>query len=348
LSTVWTLSSAIGTVLVLLAGGSVVGMVAVNIPIALLMQVLSLWALRRIAPELRFGLHDSNRAQIRPIASYSWSLVVTNVARRLETKTDEVVIGAFLTLSAVTTYSLARRMAEASLILTEQFRKLLLPIASELHASDDRQRLRFLYTVGTRMTLAIYVPLGGTLAILAAPILAVWVGSQYTDQGYLVAILTAASLIMTSQRPGIAILQGIAKHRPLAWMAVGSGVCNLVLSVLLVQRLGLVGIALGTLIPTGVVYIGLVLRYTLHALDIPVASLLGDVVWPVAAPAVPAAAVLFVLRPLLATPSVPVLVLVATAGVLTYATVYLAIGAADFERSLLRSFAHNALRVGGD
>ena len=68
-----------------------------------------------------------------------------------------------MALSAVTTYSLARRMAEASLILTEQFRKLLLPIASELHASDDRQRLRFLYTVGTRMTLAIYVPLSGYL-----------------------------------------------------------------------------------------------------------------------------------------------------------------------------------------
>jgi O-antigen/teichoic acid export membrane protein len=312
------------------------------------MQVLSFWALRRCAPELSFGLRDSRRAQIRPIASYSWSLVVTNVARRLETKTDEVVIGAFLALSAVTTYALARRMAEASQILTEQFRKLLLPMASELNASDDRQRLRLLYTVGTRLTLAIYVPLGGTLAILAVPILSVWVGSQYADQGYLVAILTAASLIMTSQRPGVAILQGIAKHRPLAWMIVSSGVGNLVLSVLLVQRFGLVGVAVGTLVPTAVVYSGLVLRYTLQTLDIRLASWLGDVVWPTAAPAVPAAAVLFALRPLLAAPSLPVLVVVAAAGLLTYALVYLAIGAADFERNLLRSLAHNTLRVGGD
>jgi O-antigen/teichoic acid export membrane protein len=344
LTSVWTLSSAAATVVVLQLGGDVLDMVAVNIPIALMMLVVSVWVLLRKDPQLRPSLSDSRRSLLRPIASYSWSLLVTNVAWRLETKTDEIVIGALIAVSAVTPYSLARRMAEGALILTEQFRRLLLPIASELHAVDDRERLKQLYLVGTRLTLAIYVPLGGTLSILAGPILTVWVGRQFADQGYLVAILTAASLLMTAQKPGISILQGIARHRPLAGMAVLSGLFNLLLSVILAPRFGLAGVAVGTLIPTAAVYLGLISRYTVRTLDIDTRLLLREVVWPVTLPAIPAAAVLLVLRSVLDTPSLLLVLGIAVVGLLTYAAVYLVLGAAEFERSLVRSFAHEALR----
>jgi O-antigen/teichoic acid export membrane protein len=50
----------------------------------------------------------------------------------------------------------------------------LMPLASQLHAEDDRGRLQAMYTVGTRITIAIFIPLACILCILAGPILAVW------------------------------------------------------------------------------------------------------------------------------------------------------------------------------
>ena len=51
-------------------------------------------------------------------------------------------------------------------MLTEQFMKVLQPLASQLHAENDAARLRALYLIGSRLSLAIAVPLAVTLILL--------------------------------------------------------------------------------------------------------------------------------------------------------------------------------------
>src|SRR5262249_50375839 len=161
--------------------------------------------------------------------------------------TDEIVIGAFFPVSAVTPYAIARKLSEIAQMMTDQFLRVLVPLASELRADNDQIRLRSVYLTGTRLTLAIFLPFGCTLVILARPILTLWVGADYADYAHLVTILVVASLIDTSQWPGGSVLQGMARHRPLAIISVGTGVTNLALSIVLVRNLGLTGVALGTL-----------------------------------------------------------------------------------------------------
>jgi O-antigen/teichoic acid export membrane protein len=213
ISTSGLLLSAALTVIMLLLGGNIIGLVVVNICVTLLMQVPSIGMIRRIAPELRLGWRGANRGVARQIISFSWSLFVVDLATRLQTKTDEIVIGVMLPLSVLTPYALARKLSETAQLLTEQFLKLLLPLASELHAQDDKPRLRRLYLTSTRLSLVLFVPVGLILVILAGPILTVWVGAQYAAYSPLVAILTCASLIVTSQWAAVSILQGMARHR---------------------------------------------------------------------------------------------------------------------------------------
>jgi len=347
ISSISTLLSLAAVVAVLLLGGGVVSIVAVNIPVILATQVVSVRFIKRTAPELRFGWRGAKRSWVRPILSFSSSLFVIDMATRLQTKTDEMVIGVFLPVSSITPYSLARRLSEVAQILTDQFMKVLLPLASELHAGNDLARLRSLYITGTRLALAIYLPVGCVLVIFASEILSFWVGAAYAEYSHLVIILTLASLIVTSQWPAGSILQGIARQRPLAVMATCSGLANLALSIALIYPLGLTGVALGTLIPTSIECIGFVLPYALRVIGVRATEALKEILLPASLPTVPMAITLYVSQKMLEPSSLLSIIVVAGIGVLVYTIGYLSFGACEAERETCRSFALSTIRFAG-
>jgi len=340
-----TLLSAAATVAVLSWGGGVLGMVAVNIATTLLMQAPSVLAVKRLAPELRFGWRGAGRRYVRTIASFSVSLFAVQVAWQLHAKTDEIVIAAALPVRTVTPYALAHRLSDMAQLLTNQFVKVLLPLASQLHAENDHVRLRQLYLTSTRVTLAIFLPLGCVLVSLAGPILTAWVGVGYAAATPIVVILTLASFLDTSQWPAASILQGMGRHRPLAFMSLGSGVANLVLSIALVRPFGVVGVALGTLIPITVECTLFVFPYALRVTGVGVGEVAKGVLLPVLAPLGPMAVALYLARDAIEPSSLPTIALVAMAGLCAYGIVYLGIGASAAERHIYHGLALSIFRA---
>jgi O-antigen/teichoic acid export membrane protein len=295
-----SLLTALGTVLVLLAGGGIIGVVAVNIPVTI---VVRLWAARlagRLAPWLRFSLGRPSRRMLRTIMSFSWTSFGIQLAGPLKAKTDEVVIGAALVLSAVTPYNLARRLSEIPLLLTEPFLKILIPLVSGLSARGSEATVRDVYLTASRITLAVLFPVALVIAVLAEPILRVWVGTVAPESQALVVLLVLSGVLNTSQYAGGSVLQGLARHRWIAVAAIASGLANLALSVILVERIGLIGVAIGTLIPTAIESLAVVLPYCMRELRVSLGDLVRQVWLPTIVPAAGAAALLLVLRTVVA------------------------------------------------
>jgi O-antigen/teichoic acid export membrane protein len=345
LNVVSTLVSAAGTVAVLLLGSGVLGLVAVNIAVLLLMQVPSVWLIYRVAPELRFGVRDASITRLRRVLSFSSSLFVMNTAGRLEAKTDEIVIGTLMPVRAVTPYALAHRLSDLPQLLTDQFMRVLLPLASELEAGAQREQLLRLYITATRLTLAAFLPLAGGLTVLAAPILTLWVGAEYADYGYLVGILTLASLIDTSQWPGGAVLQGMARHRPVALLSVASGIANLALSVILCRRLGLIGVAIGTLVPTAIVCLGLLQPYVMRVVGASAQQMVRQVYLPVLLPVPVMALALYGLRSAFHPASFAGVITVAGVGAVAYVGTYLGMTAPAYDREISARLLATVFRV---
>lgn len=327
-----TFVSAAATIIVLLLGFGVPGMLAINVPTSVLAFGASAWFVRRVAPELRFGWSGASRSFVGPVLGFSWPLLATRVASQLQTRTDEIVIGLFLPISAVTPYSLARKLSELAQVLASQFVKVLLPLASQLDARNDQTGLQSLYVATTRATLMIFAPVAAVLIVLARPILLSWVGPPYGDAAILVVILALASLMDVSQWPGALILQGMGRHRPLAPMAIGNGLANLALSVVLVQAIGVVGVALATLVPMTAEALLLVMPYALRVIGVRPADVARRVVWPVFAPAVPTVMLLYLLRELATPTSAPSTAVIALVGIATYLLTYFRVGASAAER----------------
>jgi len=209
-------------------------------------------------------------------------------------------------------------------------------MSSEIHAREEGEELRSLYIVGTRVTLAIILPMTVGLIILAKPFLTAWVGAEYAAYSYLVIILAVATLIDTSTWPAGFILQGIARHSPLAAMTIGAGVANFIFSLLLVNRLGLLGVALGSLIPTIVVCLGLVTPYAMRVMGASAREMSARVMWPTLLPTIPMVLILIALREALHPTSLILILMVGGVGAAVYLGVYLFMGANEFERGVLR------------
>ena len=332
---VGTLASAALTVVVLAAGLGVVALVAIALPVTLLTQLLAGLAIRRLAPEYGVRLEAVRRSRVRAIASFGWPLFVQDVAGRLQGKTDEIVIAAMLPIAAVTPYALARKLSVIPQQLAEQFTAVLLPMAAALDGRAERDGARTLLVVGTRITLALFVPVALTIALLAGPIVTAWVGPGFPDAPLLVVLLSVALLLDMATWPAGSVLQGVDRHRPLAGIALATGIANVALSLALVGPMGLVGVALATLLPNVVETLLVVIPYAMWATGLGGRRLLVEGIAPVALAAVPQGVLLAVAAAIGLASSFVSIALVGLVGVGVFALIYLRLPGVAVERAIV-------------
>jgi O-antigen/teichoic acid export membrane protein len=88
-----------------------------------------------------------------------------------------------------------------------------------------------------------YLVVGNTLISL-------WMGPKYAGACYgILVILTCAATVNISQFTSTQILQGIARHGYTAYVTIFEAAANLALSIILVRKYGIIGVAVGTLVP---------------------------------------------------------------------------------------------------
>lgn len=345
LTSTGTIVYSVGTFFLLSAGGRLLTLVGWIVVSSLLMQIPSVLVIHRIAPDLRLGFKGANKQWVRVLTSFSTWLVVIDIAGRIQTKMDVVIVGVFLPISSVTPYAIARRLSEIGQIATDQFMRVLLPVASELKAANDSERMRTLYLTGTRLALALFLPIGCVFIMVARPLLTFWIGAAYARYAYLVFIFVLATLIDTSQWPAGSILQGMARHKPIA-IAAGIGApINVLLSVILVRTMGLKGIALSGLLTTAGVSLGFIMPYAMKTMKVSFGQILNQVLFPPLLPVIPTVATIYVLQRAISPRTLIGLGIVAAAGLFVYGITYLFLGASDIERQTCRNFALNTLRL---
>ncbi len=213
----------------------------------------------RIQP-VPFGFRYVNGATFRTIANYSGVTLIIMIATQLKFKSDNVVIATMMSAVAVTYFSIGSRIVNYAQQVVMALAQNFLPIASQSEATGNVARLRKVFVAGNRFCAFTSFPITATLLVLGRSVIEVWVGKRYVEASYTVlAILIIPATLMWSQAASGRVLFGISKHRTWAFVTLAEGICNLILSIVLVhyfQRAqnhgpyyGIYGDALGTAIP---------------------------------------------------------------------------------------------------
>ncbi len=245
-----------GVVFVLKSGHGIVAIAGCELFAALVSNLLLLQISRRIYPELRIRLARPGRDILRQLWSYSFYVFLITIAIQLVYQTDNLVVGAFVSASAVTFYSIGNSLCRYTDQVVGSMTLTFVPAASTYEAAGDSQKLLGLYRNGTRAVMTISLPILVTLLVRGRAFIGLWMGSQYEQSsGTVLIILATALLFSLSNNTAGAIAYGIEKHKIMAKWAVVEAVANLSLSIILARKFGIYGVAIGTLIPSLLVHL---------------------------------------------------------------------------------------------
>jgi len=265
-----TIIRASGFVFLLERHYGIVSLAAWELASAALMGVILTFLCARTFPELRHFMRPPEPAMIRKLWSYSAYAFLITVGGAIINYMDNAVVGIFHSPVAVTFYAIAANLILYSREVISTMSNMFVPIASGFEAGGKAEQLRGLLLRGTQASLLLSLPISIVLFLRGRTFIALWMGADYGSiSGRVLQILLLNQVLTVANLTSAGIVYGMAKHKPLARWALFEAVTNLLLSLLLVRRLGIYGVAWGTAIAGIICNLVFWPRYVSRLLQIP-------------------------------------------------------------------------------
>jgi len=289
------------------------------------------WTAYRVFPGLTITLRSVRRVRLKEVTGFSVYMLVLDWSAKLNYSADAIVIGAYMTTSAVAVWTIGQRLAEVAQRVTNQLNDALFPLVVDSDAAQQTERLRLLVLEATRVSLALAVPVCLGVGMLVPRIIEGWVGPRFAESATVAQILLAVVAIRVGCAGANSVLKGAGRHRLLAFTNAATAVVNVLLSVVAIRFYGLAGVALGTLIPVGIAAAFILFPAACRRVELGLVRTLRVAVWPALWPAGVMAAVVHVAAPLAGTNLYRLAMLLVLGG-LTYEAVFFGAALSPVER----------------
>jgi O-antigen/teichoic acid export membrane protein len=270
------LLGAVGTVAVLEAGHGIVMLALTQVAITVGVGVFTIVFCFRAYPEIRLGA-SLDRKTLTDLWRYSSYLFIIAITGQFIYYSDNLIVGAFLSAEAVAFYAIGGKFIEYLGQLSSSLAQTFMPVAASLAAKERPDQLRRLLIQGTRLALFVSLPIAWVLFSRSHTFIGLWMGQQYAQtSGKVLKILLLSAVALSGNRVGGNIVLGLGKHKPFAVWQTCEAIANLTLSVYLVRKVGIIGVAWGTVIPSLISQLVLWPRYLSKLLDLAVWSYFWD------------------------------------------------------------------------
>lgn len=232
----------------------------------------------------RIGTRYMQWSILKECGSFSGFAFIDAIAWTLIEATDSILIGIFFSPAAIVPYYIALRLTQFINMPIAQIGKVFMPRAGELHANEDHSALQKLVLNGVSLSFLLITGFFIGVCFFGKSLIATWVGPGYPESHLILMILLGARIIALPTTTLRSVLYGMGDVKIPSLIYMGEAVANLVLSLILIQFLGLIGVALGTAIPILVAELGIILPYALKKLNIPCGQLIRSALGPTIAP----------------------------------------------------------------
>lgn len=269
---------AAATWFVLRAGYGIVGLALVVVGTTALGWIATIVGAHRVLPGLQIAPRHVTRSSARELLSYGGYNVLVNVGDTVLLYTSGfIIVGALGDETAVTYYSVpANQLIPYFMSIVQSVTWSFTPVFTGRWATGMIDEVRRLLDVGSRGVVVLASLIAGGLWFLGGDFVRIWQGPDFSSGEHsawfgpsltCLAILTGATLLRAAQNCGRQALFAMREVRYLGLLTLVEAVANVALSVALVSRFGLPGVALGTLIPVLVTQGFILPRHLLRELD---------------------------------------------------------------------------------
>jgi O-antigen/teichoic acid export membrane protein len=224
---------------------------------------------------------------VRGVLSFSLVAYLITFTNLIMARTDQAVISFSIGVGFIALYQAGYKVSEMFGLFSVQMQDALTPAAAQMHIQNDRAGIRDLLIKSSSFTLLLTTPLYALSAAFLTPLVKVLTGlDQLEPDTYLVGqallLATYSSLITNSCSKRILMMCGWEKR--LLRISIVDATANLILSLILVHQFGVLGVALGTMIPTILVGWLWVLPLTARFAQTGILKLIAEISGPVLLP----------------------------------------------------------------
>lgn len=312
---------------------------------AIVASGISLFLARRICPYLSVSFRSFDRTRVKDICGMGWWVVISQIGAMLFLSIDLMVVNLLFGATSTGEYAIALQWVILLRAMGGLLSGVLAPTIISYYAHAQTESLiRVMKSAVKLMGLAMALPVG-IVCGFAPQLLAVWVGSEFTNLALLMVILTVHLSINLAVLPLFSINVAYNRVRVPGVVTLVMGISNIALAVTLplLTGWGYYGVAAAGAIVLTTKNAFFTPWYATKVLGVEVhtftRSMLPGIIATI--PIGVSAAILAAVLPF------PPLIMLAVAGMaitLVYIAAVWSIGLSGFERSLFKSYIPSKLR----
>lgn len=203
----------------------------------------------------RFVFHNFERDLFKSLFTYTTFIAINLIIDQINWNIDKILLGRFKGAAQVAIYSVGYTLYSYYMSFSTSISGVFTPrihsIVNNKKSDMDRQRkeLTELFTkVGRVQFLILALLASGVIFYGREFIVYIWAGSSYLDAYYVALLLIIPATVALIQNLGIEIQRSLNKHQFRSLTYLVMAFINLGLSIVLCQRYGAIGSAIGTMI----------------------------------------------------------------------------------------------------
>ena len=214
-------------------------------------NAIVMWSVNHYFPYLKiFRFPRWSQQTFRKLYRFAGPVLLGQIADRIRFQTDILTVSFFVGLMAVTHYTVGSTLVMYYLDAVAAIVGVFVPVLSMQKSVDDHEGFERSFLAGSRVALCASAFICFGLIVWSKDFITRWMGVKFTDAYPVVVILAIAVFLETSQSTSVNALYASLHQKAYAILNISEAVCNLILSILFVRPFGMMGVALGTLIPS--------------------------------------------------------------------------------------------------
>lgn len=274
---------ALGVLAIIYLDGGFISIVTYSVTINMLSAlIIAAIAVRKVAGFSIYAYFE--RKLFAKMCNFSTFAYLTSVGNLIISRTDRLVLGVFSGLQSVGLYQLSTRLPEISSTLSVQFQDNVMPLSANLIKDGDTAKLRKILNVGMRFIIFVSVGTSVLFFSLCEPTIQFLFAVKNPTITKICRIFLISQFVACVFKcvPARYLLMA-GRHKFITISTLIEAVANLLLSIFLCRKIGIMGVIWGTLIPNVIMSGFVIFPQAMRSLNIGILTIFANFARPIAA-----------------------------------------------------------------
>jgi len=215
--------------------------------LGIIKQLVLLLRLQSFLPlQLLFKVQPT-KATLRKLINFSVWMLLPEISVLFAYQADRLIIGAILSVSAITAYQIISRPFELLKTLSWTLRIAIMPNASARLNLRDNSSIRNYYFRITAYFNNVISCVAVVSFLFVEPFILIWVGDKFIEYIFMIKFLMLFIVFSQMTAPLGQIMQGVGYVKTPGLISTLLSFVNLIISILLTKQFGIYGVFIGTI-----------------------------------------------------------------------------------------------------